>query len=390
MMRPSPTILLPSILVLSLGFTSTTVEGQRYQDDIFNNIVVTNNIVYGNAVNDRGSNQNLLFDFYEPEGDNLEKRPLLIWIHGGSFVNGSKSDFNIVSFSEYLVPKGYTTAHISYRLSSTQVLGSDASVDTLALYVAVHNAVHDARSAVRYFKLNSSQYRIDPEQIYVAGLSAGAITAIELAYIDRVEELYPNATPLDVEGNSGNNGPDSSVHGVVSLCGTSIEPGIIEGPLDPPLFIAHDERDPIVPYSATRATFDRAAAVGTRVIANIYDTGFHCSWSIPLIGLVNLIDVQNQLRAFLFGTIATANEEISLGSDIEVFPNPFLDFIRIKSGKSRDIEFRLVNNLGQVVLRGSIPPGTSQFKLDSSLPPGLYFIVSEGSLNEVISVAKSS
>jgi len=346
--------------------------GQRYIENVFTTIERIDDIAYGNSVNDLGSSQDLLLDFYQPEGDSDSNRPLIIWIHGGSFTSGSKRDFSLETFTDFLVPKGYTTAHISYRLSSDPVLIENSQIDTLSLYKAVHNAVHDARAAVRYFKINNVLYNIDPDRIYIAGISAGAITALELAYIDKLDELYPDALPLSIEGESGSNGADSQVAGVISLCGTTVFPEIIEGPTDPPLFMAHDLRDPIVPYANAQATFDQANAVGLPAVANFYDSGLHCSWSIPIIGLLNLIDVQNQLRSFLFASVSTSVEAAKPTiARSQIFPQPFSSHLTIKRHLSQ-IRLRIFNSLGQLLSSESF---WSEKQIDtSSWSPGLYLV----------------
>ena len=40
------------------------------------------------------SDVDLYFDLYQPENDESENRPLVIIVHGGAFVSGSKSDNN--------------------------------------------------------------------------------------------------------------------------------------------------------------------------------------------------------------------------------------------------------------------------------------------------------
>ena len=86
---------------------------QRYKTGIFDKIVVKNDVVYGNAegywdsypsetesyieILTKGilstvskKNLNLKMDIYYPETDSLEKRPLILFIHGGGFYIGDK------------------------------------------------------------------------------------------------------------------------------------------------------------------------------------------------------------------------------------------------------------------------------------------------------------
>lgn len=43
----------------------------------------------------------LKLDLYEPEGDKERERPLIIFIHGGGFKRGDKSNVKIVELCEY-------------------------------------------------------------------------------------------------------------------------------------------------------------------------------------------------------------------------------------------------------------------------------------------------
>ena len=55
-------------------------------------------------------------DLYEPVGDVSERRPAVIWVHGGGFGAGSRHNPKIVDLAETFARRGYVTAAISYRL----------------------------------------------------------------------------------------------------------------------------------------------------------------------------------------------------------------------------------------------------------------------------------
>src|SRR5690606_34921075 len=67
--------------------------------------------------------------------------------------------------------------------------------------------------------------KIDTNNIFIGGSSAGAITALHTAYLDRSCELEEFIglsvinTMGGVEGNSGNACYSSKVKGVINLCG---------------------------------------------------------------------------------------------------------------------------------------------------------------------------
>ena len=82
---------------------------------------------------------------------------------------------------------GYVTASFSYRL------GIDNLFDFQTSFVeAVWRGVHDSRAAVRYFRKSvemGNPYHIDPERIYLGGVSAGGFIAMHHAYVDEESEI---------------------------------------------------------------------------------------------------------------------------------------------------------------------------------------------------------
>ena len=69
--------------------------------------------------------------------------------------------------------------------------------------------MEDFRAAIRYVRSKADEYRFDTDKIIATGGSAGASTALFMAY----------GKDGQYEGNSGNPGFSSQVHGVVSLAG---------------------------------------------------------------------------------------------------------------------------------------------------------------------------
>ncbi|MEA1876066.1 MAG: alpha/beta hydrolase [Bacteroidota bacterium] len=91
--------------------------------------------------------------------------PALIFIHGGSWKGGERSDY-LPYLLDY-AKKGYVTVTISYRLSQ------------VAPFPA---AVLDVKCAVNWIRTHAEKYMINPDKIAVIGGSAGAHLAMMLAY----------------------------------------------------------------------------------------------------------------------------------------------------------------------------------------------------------------
>ena len=111
----------------------------------------------------------LQLDIYKRK-DLKKDAPLLIFIHGGSWTKGKRSDYlpYLIDYAE----KGYITATVSYRLSQ------------VAPFPA---AVEDVKCAVSWLRSHAEEYMIIPEKIAVIGGSAGAHLAMMLAYSDENE-----------------------------------------------------------------------------------------------------------------------------------------------------------------------------------------------------------
>ena len=94
------------------------------------------------------------FDLYLPAGCNAGGMPLVVWIHGDSWRDGSKADCPLT----WLANEGYAVASIGYRLSDTAVF--PAQLD-------------DCRTAIVDIEQNFEVWGIDPKRVAVVGSGAG-------------------------------------------------------------------------------------------------------------------------------------------------------------------------------------------------------------------------
>ena len=222
----------------------------RYASDTFTNVTTTSNVVYGSNLTSGGSTQSLKMDIYQPTGDIETARPLIIWAHGGSFQTGTSLDGDVVALSQAFAKKGYVCASINYRLGFFPL-------DSVNAIKAVLRAVQDMKASVRFFykdKLTTNTYKIDTNNIFIGGSSAGAITALHMAYLDKSCEINYYISPSvlsslgGMEGYSGNQCYSSRVKGVINLCGALGRYGWIE-PGDVPFCSMHGTIDGTVKYN---------------------------------------------------------------------------------------------------------------------------------------------
>ena len=216
-----------TLLFIIILLTSNIIYSQcngRYQAEIFNSIT-KNTVNYSDVYNDNEHEM----DIYSAINDSATNRPVILYLHGGSYTGGDKSLVDCIDFCESMAKRGYVTASINYRLAN--IISFLTSNETQ--YETVLKSVADAKAAIRYFRKsydNGNPYGIDPNTIFIGGYSAGAVTAIHLAYIDLISDLP--TSPVNVqaivnnvggsnglEGDAGNLGYTSSVSGVISFAG---------------------------------------------------------------------------------------------------------------------------------------------------------------------------
>jgi acetyl esterase/lipase len=195
-------------------------------------------------------------DIFIPSQPSKSLTPAILWLHGGGWERGDK---NGNSGAILLAGAGFITASIFYRLSGDEPFPAD---------------IEDCKCAIRYLRANATKYRIDPDNIGVAGASAGGHLA------ELVATSYKDAS---LEGNGGWQNVSSKVQAASAYYGVSdftvgatqfqhhtgrVVVKLFRGnekekpnlylqasPIhyvsknDPPLLLVHGERDDLVPFS---------------------------------------------------------------------------------------------------------------------------------------------
>lgn len=233
---------------------SAQCDGIRFFNQVFNDYTETEDIVYGENIDYQGNLTELELDVYQPLGDTEEARPLIIMVHGGSFISGSKDGPDVTFLAEDFSKMGYVVASINYRLGITIGLDLEASATE-----SVIRGFHDGKAAVRYFRKdvaeNGNTFNINPDEIYMAGVSAGGFITLHMAYMDEEEEIPSWAdTTLPglgggIEGESGNAGYSSEVKGIVNIAGAIGDTTWMQTD-DAPVLSFHGTNDGTVPFGS--------------------------------------------------------------------------------------------------------------------------------------------
>ncbi|MDF1823956.1 MAG: alpha/beta hydrolase [Verrucomicrobiales bacterium] len=98
----------------------------------------------------------LNIDIHYPTKERESLAPLILWIHGGGWQQGSRENMNLIA---WVTLHGYAIASIDYRL--TNIAPFPAQLD-------------DCRAALGWIRKNGRNHRLDPSRIVVSGFSAGA------------------------------------------------------------------------------------------------------------------------------------------------------------------------------------------------------------------------
>lgn len=191
------------LFILLIVFSVLSGEAQKWIDTIYSYQKISD-IPYGHGIDFAGNNRTLKLDLYEPVGDTIPAcgRPLLIAIHGGAFLSGSKSADAPPYWAKQFAQRGYVAASIQYRLGMFQtssLVNCNVSLlglpwnclnmqDTAEWYRGAYRAMQDVKGAIRFLVSQASTYHIDPRNVFVVGESAGGFTAINVAFLDASTE----------------------------------------------------------------------------------------------------------------------------------------------------------------------------------------------------------
>ena len=370
----------------------------RYENVIFDKISKIS-VVYSETYDWSPSNPGLEMDIYTPSNDIVNNRPLLIFAHGGVYIEGDKNSNTMVTLCEEFAKRGYVTASIQYRLTNLQSLLSSNSYNIFSQTVV--NSISDMKSAVRYFRKdvaeNNNTFGINPDLIFVGGYSAGAVTAAHLSVIDEGEvpdEFLPFFDESGgIEGNSGNFGFSSEVSGAILLAGAINTTNFLDEN-DPPIVSVHSTDDNTIDYECASplgnlgiSLLDLPVLCGSGKIHDELDNigitndlytfsfGGH---SAPIINLEGT--VVPFISDFLHNLICQSSnidiEELPLFS---VYPNPCQNYINIENvNKIKSVV--VIDMLSNIVTESKLKPGVNKINI-SELSRGVYFIYSSDNIS---------
>ena len=179
----------------------------------------------------------LELDLFLPDiNDSAEKVPLLIFVHGGGFSNGTRDrGYNIC---ETAAQNGIASATITYTLyMKGKSFGCDGILSEKIR--AIQIAANQTWLATSFFLENHEIFNIDTAEIFIGGSSAGAETVLHAAFWDQDEMgLYPQKLSASFK-----------YAGVISGAGAIADINLINEETKIPILFSHGTDDKLVPYA---------------------------------------------------------------------------------------------------------------------------------------------
>lgn len=222
-------------------------------------------VVYG-----RAGAVNLLLDFAKPQLCRTQKVPLVVYVHGGWWVGGSRTGIIYTGIARALYQCGIAFASIDYRLTPAY---------------KYKDIIGDCKLAIRYLRANAATFGIDPDKIAIWGGSAGG----------HLVSLMGTAGDNDGLEGPGYPGVSSKPSAVVNDCGIEdlttpwdgtsntiigwflgcppatcpdkakeASPSWQASSDDPPIMTLHGDHDPTVAYSQALALNKSLKKVGNK------------------------------------------------------------------------------------------------------------------------------
>jgi dienelactone hydrolase len=283
------------LVIVFLFIVSENIKAQcvsdRYLNEVFSSARTFENVVYNRPLHLQGAcliesnidTVNFALDIYEPSGDTLQKRPVIVYAHGGAFLLGDRRMVPIEDFCRKMANRGYVVVSIDYR-KCFNVASTEAAVR------AVYRAVQDMKAAIRYVKSNAAILRADTTRIIAGGNSAGSIMAIHAAYAkepDRplLQATYanPDLGCLECSGNTLQH--IGTPNAVINLWGAIVDTLLIDAG-DVPMIAIHGAADGLV-YPTYDTPFSYPA------FPKLFG-------SVPIIQHMNRLGIENEFH-YLIG-----------------------------------------------------------------------------------------
>ncbi|MBC8048385.1 MAG: carboxylesterase family protein [Fimbriimonadaceae bacterium] len=339
-----------------------------------------------------------------PSEDPLNKKPLVILVHGGGFLSGDKANLgdDIIEFAK----RGYVAVSLNYRLGwDGGIQPSTCTGDPESLARAEYMATQDVKAALRYLVENAGEYEIDTAQIFIGGFSAGGMAVLNSVFTSQSEydALHPwLKNELGGLDNSTNDiKVNYSIKGVLNMWGAIVDIDHITASEKIPVASFYGTEDQIIPaesghiYGCTDNNYEIiSGSVGiTNKLQELgicyqlhTNTGgtheaYEMEYLIPVIScfIKNILCENCTSGYFTYAEpecseIATDINEPGLLEIIQLYPNPATDHFIIHINDAEEAIIKMFNLLGEEVFIDLQSIAEGYFVNVSHLPNSMYIL----------------
>ncbi|HEX9388234.1 MAG TPA: alpha/beta hydrolase [Anaerolineales bacterium] len=223
--------------------------------------------------------------------------PALVYVHGGSWMHGDKSE--ALMFAASMTSQGYLVVSINYRLYPP------------GRFPAM---IEDVKCAVRSLRAHASEYNLDLNRIGAVGVSAGGHLVSLLGTSDqsagwdvgeypdqssRVQAVVAMAPVTDLSRNF----PNADIEAMKRV-GFGEDNVAQASPIthvtsdDPPFLLIHGDRDEVVPYEQSQLMYDRLVQMNVPAQLVIVKNARH-SFTAPEGTTPSLVEINQIILDFL-------------------------------------------------------------------------------------------
>lgn len=133
----------------------------------------------------------LYLNVWAPPRRGGQRLPVIVWIHGGGYVNGSAS--MPLYHGDRLARRGVLVVTIAYRLGALGFLAHPALSAESPHRSSGNYGLMDQIAALEWVRRNIAAFGGDPDRVTIAGQSAGAMAVSALIASPRAQGLFQRA-----------------------------------------------------------------------------------------------------------------------------------------------------------------------------------------------------
>ena len=133
-----------------------------------------------------------------------KEKPVLVFIHGGGWLQGGTSDplYNGQFFVQHNPDVILVT--VTYRMGMMGIINLSEFPDGEGYETSINNSIFDLVQSLKWIKENIAAFGGDPNNITIAGESAGGGAVSTLCTLPEAKGLFQKAIPMSGSVNQGN------------------------------------------------------------------------------------------------------------------------------------------------------------------------------------------